>query len=50
LSGRCLRICRVTAIIDSRSSVAAESTSVITKVYLGKYHLSRKSPHVVIDN
>ena len=38
-SGRCLRICRVTATIDSRSSVAEDRvfTSAITKLYLGKY-------------
>jgi hypothetical protein len=41
-SGLCLRICLVTAIIDSRSSVAADParTSVITKLYLGNSLLS----------
>ena len=41
-SGRWRRICLVTAIIDSRSSVAADParTSVITKLYLGNSSLS----------
>ena len=34
--------------IDSRSSVAGESTRVITKVYLGKGILSRTSSHVAV--